>query len=246
MNVGKIDDPWEASRQAWKDEPELEAGETALSFAGLLNPAMAIFGVLRERFLSRNRAARLQFLLHGITLKFRELESRFAHDEGEIAAIREKINSTEFQAAATTAAEEAVRATDNEKIAQFSSVLGASLDPSIPHVLADTSGFIRDLAQLNAKDLQVLQLLKDVYGHLFPDYPNVHDPNPFTEIFQDFKDGVTRSRLHPDEFQAVCDRLRGFGLAAEVLRNVSRMAPGDFCYRPTHRGLRLLRLLGQS
>lgn len=243
--MGKIDDPWESSREAWKDEPQIEAGETALSLAGLLNPAMAILGVLRDRFLSSNRAARLRYLFDGITLKFKQLELRFASNEAEISAIKEKIASSEFQSAAATAAEEAVRATDEEKVAQFSSVLGASVDPAIPHVLADTGGFIRDLAQLNAKDLQVLRLLKEVYGHLFPEYPNVHDPNPFTEKIQDFKDAITRSRLHPDEFQAVCDRLRGFGLAAEVLRNVSRMAPGDFCYRPTHRGLTLLRLLGQ-
>ena len=53
-----------------------------------------------------------------------------------------------------------------------------------------------------------------------------------------------RLRSHDRRFQSVCDRLRGFGLAAEVLRNVSRMAPADYCYRPTRRGLKLLKLLG--
>lgn len=71
------------------------------------------------------------------------------------------------------------------------------------------------------------------------------DPNPFTEKIQDFKDAITASGLTVEEFQSVCDRLRGFGLAAEVLRNISRMAPADYCYRPTRRGLKLLRLLGE-
>lgn len=129
----------------------------------------------------------------------------------------------------------------------MSSILVGSVDPNlISDSSADAASLIRDVAQLSQMDLAVLRHLEEAFASLFPTYPNMHDPNVFTEKFQDFKDAVRRSGLHPEEFQSECERLRGFGLAAEVLRNPSRMSPSDYCYRPTRRGLKLLRLLGQS
>jgi hypothetical protein len=243
--VGKIDDPWDATRQAWPDDTKIEAGETALALAGLLNPAMKLFSILRDRFLSSSRAGRLKYLLDGITLKFKDIESRFAASEAAISEIKEKIASPEFGEAAEIAAEEAVRAVSPAKIDQFSSILVASVDPSIiEDSAASASALIRAVAQLDAMDLQVLRVLRLVYGHLFPPLPAYQDPNAFTELFQDFKDAIAGSGIIVEEFQSVCERLRGFGLATEVLRNSSRMAPSDYCYRPTRRGLKLLRLLG--
>ena len=56
---------------------------------------------------------------------------------------------------------------------------------------------------------------------------------------------VDESKIHRDDFYSYCKRLEGFGLAIEVPRNPSRMAPGDYCFRPTRRGLKLLSLLDE-
>jgi hypothetical protein len=244
---GRIDDPLDASFAAWPEEESNRADETALTVGELLSHLVTLGVVMRDRFLSKNRAERFNYLLRGVRLKFIELEKRLGGAEEQIKAVCTKVASLEFQEAAAAAAEESIRATNLQKIDQFSSILVGSADPTmVADSPADAAVLIRDVAQLTSMDIQVLHHLEEAYGHLFPTYPNVHDPNVFTEKFQDFKDAARRSGLHPEEFQSVCERLRGFGFVAEVLRNTSRMAPGDYCYRPTRRGLKLLRLLGKS
>jgi hypothetical protein len=247
--TGKIDDPFEASLEGWPEEHDDAARAAALSVAGVFSEVIGVFDVVRERFRVNSRLARFNYLFEGARLKFCSLESRVGQMRSEIDEIKRNLASKEFREAAETAAEEAVRAVSAEKIDQFSSILVGSVDPSIVEdSAADASALIRDVAQLSAMDLKILGRLKSVYGDLFPPYPSLSymDPNPFTEKIQDFKDAITASGLTIEEFQSVCDRLRGFGLAAEVLRNVSRMAPSDYCYRPTRRGLKLLKLLGSN
>jgi hypothetical protein len=243
--AGKIDDPLDASFAAWPEAESNEAGEAALTVGEILSHWVTLGAVIRDRFLSQNRAERVNYLLRGVRLKFIELEKRIGGLEEQVKEVNAKVAAPEFQEAAALAAEESVRATSSQKIDQFASILVASVDPRIVEdSAADASSLIRDVAQLSAMDLRVLRHLEEAYGHLFPTYPNVHDPNVFTEKIQDFKDAARRSGLHPEEFQSVCERLRGFGLAGEVLRNTSRMSPSDYCYRPTRRGLKLLKLLG--
>jgi hypothetical protein len=241
---GKIDDPFEASLSGWPEEEGNEAGEAALAVGAILPHWFNLAGVIRDRFRNKDRAARVNYLFQGVRLKFGELTSRVTNLE-RVNEVNAKIASPEFQEAAAVAAEESVVANNPQKIEQFASILVASVDPSISSDSpAEASVLIRDVARLTPMDLKVLGHLEEAYGDLFPKYPNVHDPNPFTEKIQDFKDAVRRSSIHQEEFQSVCERLRGFGFAAEVLRNISRMGPGDYCYRPTRRGLKLLNLLG--
>jgi len=245
--MGKIDDPVDASFEAWPEEESNEAGEAAITVGEILSHWVTVAALVRDRFVSKNRAERANYLLRGVRLKFIELEKRIGGLEGQMKEVNAKVASPQFQEAAALAAEESVRATSPQKIDEFASILVASVDPSIVEdSAADASSLIRDVAQLSAMDLQVLGRLKTVYGFLFPPYPSDLNPNSFTEKIQDFKDAVTASGLLVEEFQSVCDRLRGFGLAAEVLRNTSRMSLTDYCYRPTRRGLKLLKLLGNS
>jgi hypothetical protein len=245
--IGKIDDPLDASFEAWPEESASEAGDVALTVVGVFSEIAGVFGGVHEHFRVRSRFARVNYLLNGVRLGIAQLESRVVQQASELAEVRTRISALEFREATETAAEEAVRAVNIEKIDQFSSILVGSVDPGISQdSLTDASTLIRDVARLSSTDLQILRHLVEAYGSLFAIYPNMHDPNVFTEKIQDFKDAVSRSGLHPEEFQSVCERLRGFGLAAEVLRNTSRMSPSDYCYRPTRRGLKLLRLLGNS
>jgi len=75
--------------------------------------------------------------------------------------------------------------------------------------------------------------------------PNLNAPNMFTEKMDALR-SATDQRMHRDDFYSHCERLRGFGLAIDVPRNPARMSPDDYCYRPTRRGLALLRLLGDG
>jgi len=244
---GRIDDPVDAAFAGWAEEPENVPGETALSFISAFFPPAHAYKAIKDQFSSAARFARVEYLIRALAAKLNIVEARGSGQKEQSNTVKERIESTEFKEGLAIALEETVRAPNLEKADQFSSLLVSSLDPAIiEDSAASTGALIRDVAQLDAMDLKVLRILKRVYGHLFPPLPAHKDPNAFTEQFQDFKDAITRSGIIVEEFQSVCERLRGFGLAAEVLRNSSRMAPWDYCYRPTRRGLKLLRLLGES
>jgi hypothetical protein len=244
---GRMDDPVDAAFAAWADEPEKVPGETALSFISAFFPPAHAFKAIKDQFSSAARFARAEYLIRALAAKLNLLEARVSGQQQQSNAVRERIESKEFKEGLAIALEETVRATNLEKADQFSSILVSSLDPNIVEdSAADASSLIRDVSQLSAMDLDVLIRLKRVYGHLFPPYPSDQSPNTFTDLIQDFRDAVAGSGLVKEEFQSVCDRLRGFGLAAEVLRNNNRMSLTDYCYRPTRRGLKLLKLLGGS
>jgi hypothetical protein len=244
---GRIDDPVDAARAAWTEEPENVMGETALSILSAFFPPAAAYKAVKDQFSNDARFRRIQYFFDALAVKINALELRIGGQAEPSQTVRATIDSTEFKEAIAVALEETVRTPNTEKAEQFSSILVGSLDPNIiEDSPAKASSLIRDVAQLDKTDLLVLGILRRVYGHLFPPTPSYQDPNAFTEQFQDFKDAVTGSGILTEEFQSVCERLRGFGLAAEVLRNPSRMSPSDYCYRPTRRGLKLLTLLGQA
>jgi hypothetical protein len=140
--------------------------------------------------------------------------------------------------------EETWRTDEAKKIKRFAAILGNSVAPNDElDVSEDVSDFIRAVAQLSERDIQALQILYSVFADVVKVYPNLHDPNVFTERAGQLLKKVDESKIHRDDFYSYCKRLEGFGLAIEVPRNTSRMAPGDYCFRPTRRGLKLLSLL---
>jgi hypothetical protein len=104
----------------------------------------------------------------------------------------------------------------------------------------DIATTIRDIAQLADRDIQVLGVLATVHAGAVLHMPNLQDPDQFSRETPRLKAAIAESGIHPDDFLSTCERLRGFGLGAEVLRNTSHMGSRDFCYRPTRRGLVLL------
>jgi hypothetical protein len=53
-------------------------------------------------------------------------------------------------------------------------------------------------------------------------------------------------RLNPEVGYSTCARLQGFGLAHEVPLSAREVPIGDYCFRPSQRGLMLLKLLGEE
>ena len=122
--------------------------------------------------------------------------------------------------------EEAARATDTEKIEQFTAVLAGSLIPSQwADPKMDLAALIRDLAQLGTEDIRVLDVLRTAFRETVAHLPNLNDPNQFTERIQDYRDAISVNGFDPEDFYAACARLNGFGLAIEVLRNTFSNAP---------------------
>jgi hypothetical protein len=89
-------------------------------------------------------------------------------------------------------------------------------------------------------------MLVDSYTPTIKLYPNLNDPNAFSELAQAILTRVDERKIHQDEFYAHCSRLAGFAFAIVTVRNVSRMSPADYCFRPTRRGIRLLEMISSA
>jgi hypothetical protein len=163
---------------------------------------------------------------------------------GEVAAeVNAKLEGERFREAVSVACEEAAGAVSKKKIEQMAAVLVGYVGPT-PSAWAppdeDVASMIRDIAQLGDRDIQVLGILATVHASAILHAPNLQDPQQFSKETPGLKTAIAASGIHPDDFLSTCERLRGFGLAADVLRDTSYMGPLDFCYRPTRRGLLLL------
>ena len=243
--MARIDDPYDAARsQEAPEESENVVGELALRISGVLFPWVAVVKAVQEHFSGRGKQERLQNLQDALNLKIKLVETQAQGNTQEIKAIRSKVESPKFHAAVVGAIEETGRTYDPEKVKHFAAIVGNCLDPEYKvEDLEHVSSFISAIAQLGDRDIQALEMLRSTYREVLAVNPNMHDPNAFTERITELFKELDRSKMKREEFYAYCARLGGFGLAMEVPRNPGRMSPGDYCFRPTSLGLKLLFLL---
>lgn len=248
--LGKIDNPVDAAFEAWPDKPGdvgQKAKEVALAVGGIVFPPLEVFRILKEQLSNEERFARVEYLFGAIRTQLRIIESASEKDRGQLKAVQEAVAGASFREAVAAACEESVRATKLSKIDQFACILTGSLTPNRwADPTEDIGVMIRDIAQLGEKDLRVLGILASVHASAIASAPNLHEPDPFSRETPTLNRAINGSGIHRDDFLSTCERLRGFGLAAEVLRNTSQMAPHDYCYRPTRRGLAILDYLNAT
>lgn len=242
----KIDNPVEASFEAWPpDSPNLgeRFSNLALSFVGIKFVTAKLFQILKDQFANGSRFQRIEYLFQAVRLGFHAMQTEIGEVAEKVKTVNAKLEDQPFREAVAVACEEAARATSKKKIEQMAALLIAYVGPT-PSAWAapdeDIATMIRDLAQLGDTDVRVLGILARVHASAISHMPNLQDPNQFSAETPTLKKAVARSGIHRDDFLSTCERLRGFGLAVDVLRNTSHMAPEDFCYRPTRRGLLLL------
>jgi hypothetical protein len=120
----------------------------------------------------------------------------------------------------------------------MAAVLIGYVDPTPSHWAArdeDIATMIRDVAQLGDTDIQVLGILSTVYANTVAHMPNLQDPHQFSKETKGLKTAIAVSGLHRDDYLSTCERLRGFGLAAEVVHlnptsSVYSYFPGNRVY----------------
>ena len=240
--TGKIDDPIDASFQAFPDEPEgwgNKFKEVALSLTGHVFLPAVLFKILSDQLSQTSRFKRITYLLRAFTLKIGELERQAGDDRGRIKALQAYVESPRFQEAAATACEEAARASDVNRVERMAKVLSGSLTPTQWSPKDENvATLIRDLAQLGDRDVQVLQKLSIAFGALMLAHPSFPDDlfPPNNSSFEK----VLREDGDRDGFYSTCARLIGFGLAIDVTWPMNWTQPHERCIRPTRRGLALL------
>ena len=220
MTLGKMDNPVEASFEAWpSDSPNLgeRAAKAALSLIGIKFVPAKLLQILIDQFASGSRFGRIEYLLTAIRLGFERVQAEIGEVRGQAEAASAKVEGERFSEAVAVACEEAARAASYKKIEQMAAVLVGYVGPT-PSAWAskdeDLATMIRDLAQLGGQDIFVLGVLATVHASAISHTPNLHDPDAFSRETPTLKAKIAESGIHPDDFLSTCERFRGFGLAA--------------------------------
>ena len=244
VSMGKIDDPLDATESQYPAPVENPIGEAALDIAGVIYAPAELFNIIRRRFNTEDRWERVEAFIHTFDSELRSVREHSEKTQEEVRMLRDQIRSSEFADAATLAVEEVQFTSEEVRITRLATVLANGVTHKLGAVPGeDLSSFIRDVGQLNNGDIQALQVMGDTYDEPIRRRPDLGDPDEFTMLIGGLLRRVDELKINRDDFYSRCSRLTGFGLALELPRGPYRMSPADRCFRPTLRGLRLLRLL---
>jgi hypothetical protein len=241
VNMGKIDRPIDAVLDQYPDAPENVLGEISLEVAGIASPLVKIANILRQRLLASEKKQRAAAVFNAINDELIRLQKQI-----DQKTLEERLDSPEFQDALMLAIEEAWRTSNEVRVQRLAAVLANGVVTNIDAPPGeDLSSFVREVAYLDDGDIQMLQVMGEVYRPAILHRPDLSDPNEFTLLIAGFLRRTDELNISRDDVYSRCSRLSGFGLAREVPRSDTRMSPSDHCFRPSQRGLRLLRLLAE-
>jgi hypothetical protein len=243
-----IDDPLAAKRSQYPEQHKNKVGELAMELAGVVWTPLKVFNIVRSRIMGEYGLERVNALLSALESEFYRDHQRIEKAEGVIEAFKSKINSPEFVDALVLAVDEAQRTQSELKIERLGAVLANALLGTDDEIVADDDlvGYIKDLSSLTEGDVRTLKFLGVLFKDVMYQHRDMDDSNAFTSLIGDSLRGAADMKVDDEEFYSRCSRLVGFGLAIEVVRNPGMQAPKDHCFRPTSRGLRLIKLLGSK
>jgi len=224
-----------------------EFANTALELVSLGVPLFGAIKFVYSHLSIAQQNARLRTLFKDLTASLKKVEVKQRGDARGIQDLREKLESTSFKEALIVAAEQTVRASNQEQVGRFVAVLAGSLTPSQWHPPNDNvSDLIRDLSRLTEYDIKCLQVLSLAFKGLLLQHLGSPNPFLFTTNNETLDREVSKHALDREDFDAACGRLVGFGLAIEEPWPTTRTQPHSRCFRPTRRGIFLLDCLSDS
>jgi hypothetical protein len=249
-----IDDPKAAFEEQYFKEQDrspvgltLVAGKLAFPHATLL---LEVFRKVYDRFHAITVEERLKAMWERLVQETEHLETT-------------KVNIDDLQEAIQLALRRDAEEFNDNKRERYVKLIGNALRSEAE--IHDLAAFVQTVEQLGERDITVLKVLnlvmnkpKDWQDQSGNATPRLH-PNTFTQRAQELDFEIAQVlKDHPpsqnppgqwfshEEGYAVCARLQGFGLAHELQLSPRQVPIGDYCFRPSTRGLRLLKLLGEK
>jgi hypothetical protein len=147
---------------------------------------------------------------------------------------------------------------NDKKRGRYIKIIGNALKSEAP--IEDLASFIQDVEQLGERDFLALGILNRVMNKAgdwgAPTNDRLH-PNTFIHRRQEMAEQIARAfgiktesgssaqQFSQEEGYEACARLQGFGLAHEIDIAPRQVPIGDYCFRPSKRGLLLLKLAGE-
>jgi hypothetical protein len=243
--MDRIDNSLDVAIRQLQENPESTPLVITLKLLTAL-PGLAVADSIWEHFSTNKRIERIHEVLVALKQELEALQAYYVGDEQTLGAISNYLKSPEFSEALITAAEEAVRNANAERIKRLARVLTNGSDPNTePSNEDDLTSFIRDVSLLSEGDIQILKQLASSLPLAFEFVTGSQTVSRPEFNFQQVIDDAKRDKLLTDDFYSHCFRLVGFGLAAQIPGNSPSLAANKYLFRLTRRGYRLHALLTQ-
>jgi len=144
---------------------------------------------------------------------------------------------------------------NDKKRGRYIKIVGNALQSETP--IENLASFIQDVEQLGERDFLALRVLNKVMNKPgdWASNTKLH-PNTFIQRRRELAEEIARAfgmktdlgmlEFSHEEGYEACTRLQGFGLAHEIELSAREVPVGDYCFRPSKRGLMLLKLTGEQ
>jgi hypothetical protein len=238
-----IDNPYDAIDKAFPEREPYLPEDLAVFAAKCLLPeyVMDAFGTVFERL---DRNAQLERAKATTKLLMADLKDLKAK-----TATKEELN--DLKEAMQLALRHDVEQFNDKKRERYVKIIGNALRDE--RKIDDLASYIQDVERLGERDFVALKVLNKVMNQ--PKDPNkdIH-PNDFIQRRQELAVEMAKAlggnyetqSFSREEGYDACNRLQGFGLAHEIEVAARQVPIGDYCFRPSRRGLMLLKLIGEE
>ena len=245
-----IDNPIDAFKKLHSEEDEYLPKSLAILAAKMVLPGFVstILNAVCARLGTKAQVERASEMLELLLNQLKHLE--------DVAATKIEVN--DLQESLQLAIRHDVNEFNDNKRDRYVKMIGNALRSETS--ISDLTSFIQDVEQLGERDFIALRVLNKVMNG--PEVWGAHSttklhPSTFIQRRQemavqiaqafgmntDLPGGLTFSR---EEGYEACARLQGFGLAHEIDISPREVPVGDYCFRPSKRGLMLLKLTGEQ
>jgi hypothetical protein len=237
-----IDNPYDAIDKAYPErEPYLptELALLAAKFAlpGIITDALS---TVCERLDWRAQNERAKATIKLLMAELKDVKEKKASKE-ELNDLKESIQlSIRYDVAEF----------NDKKRERYIKIIGNALrDENVD----DLASYIQDVERLGERDLEALKVLNRVMNPVRVDNRKDIHPNEFIHRRQELSVEMSKAvggafegpSISREEGYDACNRLQGFGLAHEIELSPRQVPVGEYCFRPSRRGLMLLKFLGE-
>lgn len=238
-----IDDPFDAIEKAYPEKRSYLPEDLAMYAAKCLLPAFLTdaFGKVFERLDQNLRAERAKATTRLLMAELKNLKENKA-SRAELDDLKEAVQLAIWH--------DLEEFNDNKR-ERYIKIIGNALRDE--KQIYDLASFIQDVEQLGERDFVVLKVLNMVMNKRTDPTRDIH-PNEFIQRRQELAVQLAIAlggepqgpSFNREEGYDACNRLQGFGLAHEIDVEPRQVPVGNYCFRPSRRGLMLLKLIGEE
>ncbi len=240
-----IDDPIDAIEKAYPEKAPYLPEDLTLFAARFALPGIVMdaLGKVYERLDRTVREERVNATVKALMNELKDIKEKTATKEG-LNDLREAIQLS---------VRHDLEEFNDKKRDRYIKIIGNALREE-EQIVDDLASFIQDVERLGERDFIALKILNKVMNSARAESTKDIHPNEFIQRRQELAVEIAKALGGPfegpsfsrEEGYDACNRLQGFGLAHEIEVEPRQVPVGDYCFRPSRRGLLLLKLIGEE